>query len=100
MSIIGIGNALSSLGLTGNTGTGASFTASRTVALGSLSGKTLTSRPDRFDLRRARFIARGEVGERDAGLSLLLGLAAPRLCRLGALRLGAGRLWAGGLTWD
>ena len=55
MSIIGTGNALSSLGLTGNTGTGASFTASRTVAPGSLSGKTLTSRPDRFDLRRARF---------------------------------------------
>ena len=53
-----------------------------------------------LDLRRARFLARGEVGERDAGLSLLLGLAAPRLCRLGALRLGAGRLWAGGLTWD
>jgi hypothetical protein len=55
MSIIGAGNALSSLGLTGNTGTGTSFIASSTAAPGSLSGKTLTSRPDRFDLRHALF---------------------------------------------
>ena len=45
-----------------------------------------------LDLGRARLLARGEVGERDAGLGLLLGPAAPRLCRLGALRLGARRL--------
>ncbi|MGQ0681875.1 DUF1522 domain-containing protein [Bradyrhizobium sp.] len=42
LSIIGTGNALSVLGLTGNTGTGTSFTAGRTAAAGSLSGKTLT----------------------------------------------------------
>jgi flagellin len=42
LSIIGTGNALSALGLTGNTGTGTSFTAGRTAAAGSLSGKTLT----------------------------------------------------------
>ncbi|WOH66629.1 DUF1522 domain-containing protein [Bradyrhizobium sp. BWA-3-5] len=42
LSIIGTGNALSTLGLTGNTGTGTSFTAGRTAAAGSLSGKTLT----------------------------------------------------------
>jgi len=55
MSIIGTGSALSSLGLTGNPGAGTSFTANRTAAPGRLSGKTLTSRPDRFDLRRALF---------------------------------------------
>ena len=38
----GTGNALSALGLTGNTGTGTSFNAGRTAAPGSLSGKTLT----------------------------------------------------------
>jgi flagellin len=42
LSIIGTGNALSALGLTGNTGTGTNFAASRTAAAGSLSGKTLT----------------------------------------------------------
>ncbi len=42
LSIIGTGNALSVLGLTGNTGTGTNFTASRAAASGSLSGKTLT----------------------------------------------------------
>jgi flagellin-like hook-associated protein FlgL len=42
LSIVGTGNALSVLGLTGNTGTGTSFTAGRTAAAGSLSGKTLT----------------------------------------------------------
>jgi flagellin len=42
LSIIGTGNALSSLGLTGNTGTATAFTASRASTSGSLSGKTLT----------------------------------------------------------
>ncbi len=42
LSIIGTGNALSSLGLNGNTGTATSFTAGRSAAPGSLSGKTLT----------------------------------------------------------
>ncbi|MEO8319137.1 MAG: DUF1522 domain-containing protein, partial [Bradyrhizobium sp.] len=42
LSIIGTGNALSSLGLTGNTGTDTTFSASRSAAAGSLSGKTLT----------------------------------------------------------
>jgi flagellin len=42
LSIVGTGNALSTLGLTGNTGTGTAFTAGRTAAAGSLSGKTLT----------------------------------------------------------
>ncbi|MDE5440611.1 DUF1522 domain-containing protein [Bradyrhizobium sp. CSA207] len=42
LSITGSGNALSSLGLTGSTGTGTAFTASRTPASGSISGKTLT----------------------------------------------------------
>ena len=42
LSITGTGNALSALGLTGNTGTGTSFTAGRSAAAGSLSGKTLT----------------------------------------------------------
>jgi flagellin len=42
LSIIGTGNALSALGLTGNTGTGTNFTAGRAAAPGSLSGKTLT----------------------------------------------------------
>ena len=45
-----------------------------------------------LDLGHARFLARGEVGERDAGLGLLLSPAGPRLCWLGALRVGAGRL--------
>jgi flagellin len=42
LSIIGTGNALSALGLTGSTGTATSFTAGRSAAPGSLSGKTLT----------------------------------------------------------
>ena len=42
LSIIGTGNALSALGLTGNTGTDTNFTAGRSAAAGSLSGKTLT----------------------------------------------------------
>ena len=42
LAITGTGNALSALGLTGNTGTGTSFNAGRTAAPGSLSGKTLT----------------------------------------------------------
>jgi flagellin len=42
LSIVGTGNALSALGLTGNTGTSTNFTAGRTAAPGSLSGKTLT----------------------------------------------------------
>jgi flagellin len=42
LAITGTGNALSALGLTGNTGTGTSFTAGRSAAAGSLSGKTLT----------------------------------------------------------
>ncbi|RXH33684.1 flagellin, partial [Bradyrhizobium nanningense] len=42
LSITGSGNALSSLGLTGSTGTGTAFTASRTAASGGVSGKTLT----------------------------------------------------------
>ena len=42
LSIIGTGNALSALGLTGNSGTGTTFTASRSAASGSISGKTLT----------------------------------------------------------
>jgi flagellin-like hook-associated protein FlgL len=42
LSIIGTGNALSALGLTGNTGSATSFTASRSAGAGSISGKTLT----------------------------------------------------------
>ncbi len=42
LAITGTGNALSALGLTGNTGTGTSFTAGRSAAAGSLSGKTLS----------------------------------------------------------
>jgi flagellin len=42
LSIIGTGNALSSLGLTGNTGTATAFTASRASSAGDISGKTLT----------------------------------------------------------
>ena len=42
LSITGAGNAMSVLGLTGNTGTGTSFTASRSAGAGSISGKTLT----------------------------------------------------------
>ena len=42
LAISGTGNALSALGLTGNTGTGTSFNAGRNAAPGSLSGKTLT----------------------------------------------------------
>ncbi|WP_027518933.1 DUF1522 domain-containing protein [Bradyrhizobium sp. WSM1417] len=42
LSVTGTGNALSSLGLTGSTGTGTAFTASRSAASGGVSGKTLT----------------------------------------------------------
>jgi hypothetical protein len=42
LSITGSGNALATLGLTGSTGTGTAFTASRTAASGGISGKTLT----------------------------------------------------------
>jgi len=42
LTITGTGNALSTLGLTGSTGTGTSFTASRAAAAGGISGKTLT----------------------------------------------------------
>jgi flagellin len=42
LDITGSGNALSVLGLTGNTGNGAEFTASRSAGTGSISGKTLT----------------------------------------------------------
>ncbi|WP_407118444.1 DUF1522 domain-containing protein [Bradyrhizobium sp. LMG 9283] len=42
LSITGSGNALSALGLTGSTGTGTAFTATRAAAPGSISGKTLT----------------------------------------------------------
>ncbi len=42
LSIIGTGNALSVLGLTGNTGTATTFTASRAASAGGISGKTLT----------------------------------------------------------
>ncbi|MBW7963435.1 DUF1522 domain-containing protein [Bradyrhizobium sp. BR 10261] len=42
LSITGTGNALASLGLTGTTGTGTAFTASRAAASGGVSGKTLT----------------------------------------------------------
>jgi flagellin-like hook-associated protein FlgL len=42
LSITGTGNALSALGLAGNTGTQSSFTAARTATAGSLAGKTLS----------------------------------------------------------
>ncbi|MCK1625808.1 DUF1522 domain-containing protein [Bradyrhizobium sp. 147] len=42
LSITGSGNALSALGLTGSTGTGTAFAASRAAASGGISGKTLT----------------------------------------------------------
>ncbi|WGR74024.1 MULTISPECIES: DUF1522 domain-containing protein [unclassified Bradyrhizobium] len=42
LSITGTGNALSAFGLTGSTGTGTAFTASRSPGAGSISGKTLT----------------------------------------------------------
>jgi flagellin len=42
LNITGTGNVLAALGLTGNTGTATSFTASRSAAAGSISGKTLT----------------------------------------------------------
>ncbi|WFU43809.1 DUF1522 domain-containing protein [Bradyrhizobium sp. CB82] len=42
LSITGTGNALSAFGLTGATGTGTAFTASRAPGTGSISGKTLT----------------------------------------------------------
>jgi hypothetical protein len=42
LSITGTGNALSALGLTGNTGTATTFTASRAAGAGTISGKTLT----------------------------------------------------------
>jgi hypothetical protein len=42
LSITGTGNALATLGLAGNTGTAAVFTAARTSGVGGISGKTLT----------------------------------------------------------
>jgi hypothetical protein len=42
LSITGTGNALSAFGLTGSSGNGTTFTASRSQAAGSVSGKTLT----------------------------------------------------------
>jgi flagellin-like hook-associated protein FlgL len=42
LDITGTGNALSALGLAGNTGTQSAFTAARTSTVGSLAGKTLT----------------------------------------------------------
>ncbi|WOH51152.1 DUF1522 domain-containing protein [Bradyrhizobium sp. sBnM-33] len=42
LAITGTGNALSALGLGGNTGTDNSFTAARTSAAGGINGKTLT----------------------------------------------------------
>ncbi|QQN62602.1 DUF1522 domain-containing protein [Bradyrhizobium diazoefficiens] len=42
LAITGTGNALSVFGLTGSTGRGTAFTASRAAAAGSISGKTLT----------------------------------------------------------
>ncbi|AWM02290.1 DUF1522 domain-containing protein [Bradyrhizobium amphicarpaeae] len=42
LSITGTGNALSSFGLSGNTGTATAFTAARTSGVGGVSGKTLT----------------------------------------------------------
>ena len=42
LSITGTGNALTALGLAGNTGTASSFTAARTSGVGGLNGKTLT----------------------------------------------------------
>jgi len=42
LSITGTGNALSALGLAGNTGTSSAFTASRTSGTGGINGKTLT----------------------------------------------------------
>jgi flagellin-like hook-associated protein FlgL len=42
LAVTGTGNALSALGLTGNTGTATAFTASRAAGAGTISGKTLT----------------------------------------------------------
>src|SRR4029077_16861057 len=42
LSITGTGNALSVLGLAGNTGTATAFTAARQSGIGGISGKTLT----------------------------------------------------------
>jgi len=42
LAISGTGNALATLGLAGNTGTGTAFTAARTAGAGGISGKTLT----------------------------------------------------------
>src|SRR5262245_49631857 len=42
LTITGSGNAMSALGLTGNTGNATTFTASRTAAAGGISGTTLT----------------------------------------------------------
>jgi flagellin-like hook-associated protein FlgL len=42
LAISGTGNALSALGLAGNTGTQTAFTAARTAGVGGISGKTLT----------------------------------------------------------
>jgi flagellin len=42
LAITGTGNALSALGLAGNTGTASAFTAARTSGVGGINGKTLT----------------------------------------------------------
>jgi hypothetical protein len=42
LAISGTGNALATLGLAGNTGTGSAFTAARTAGTGGITGKTLT----------------------------------------------------------
>jgi flagellin len=42
LAITGTGNALSVLGLAGNTGTSSAFTAARTAGVGGINGKTLT----------------------------------------------------------
>jgi len=42
LAISGTGNALTSLGLAGNTGTATAFTAARTAGVGGISGKTLS----------------------------------------------------------
>jgi flagellin len=42
LAITGTGNALSVLGLAGNTGTGSAFTAARTSGVGGINGQTLT----------------------------------------------------------
>ena len=42
LAISGTGNALTALGLAGNTGTGTAFTAARTAGVGGIAGKTLS----------------------------------------------------------